>query len=324
LDFEAAVENKVEESLWEAHQKVNTKFRRNLEQFRDAEGQKRKVERRKAEKLYVQFIKSSQSFYRGYIQCLASTFQGIPEIELLAHDMDLSSQSQCLVAQMYANLPAALSAGTPQDVSLGLEQHLVNSCYTALVYLGDLSRYRETELKSDKRNWGPAVGYYQKAARFKPSDGNAYNQLAMVASKDKDHLRMVYQLYQAICLKHPFPMSQKNLDSEFKRLRTKAKQRKAILENVEVFTGNARLYEQFLIFHASTWDEHTDDQEPLQLEILQLLGEEIREQADATILRKFSLVNLAAEKCASDRMTGMLDHLPACTSSKLTTASRSN
>jgi hypothetical protein len=93
-DFEAAAKKQVEARLWAAHSKVNSRFRPLLARFREGDGQKLKVERRKAEKVYLLFIKSSQAFYRNYIQRLASNFEGIPEILSLAHGMELDSMNQ--------------------------------------------------------------------------------------------------------------------------------------------------------------------------------------------------------------------------------------
>lgn len=53
-------------------------------QFREENGKKKPVEKRKLEKHYLDFIKSSQRFYRGYIQRLASHFGGLPELEKVA------------------------------------------------------------------------------------------------------------------------------------------------------------------------------------------------------------------------------------------------
>ena len=53
-------------------------------QFREAGGKRKPVEQRKAMKQYLEFIKSSQRFYRAYIQRLSSCFGGIPELEAVA------------------------------------------------------------------------------------------------------------------------------------------------------------------------------------------------------------------------------------------------
>lgn len=87
----AAAKKQIEERLWNVHSKVNSRFRPFLARFREGDGQKLKVERRKAEKLYLAFIKSSQAFYRGYIQRIGSSFEGVPEILSLARDMGMDS-----------------------------------------------------------------------------------------------------------------------------------------------------------------------------------------------------------------------------------------
>lgn len=54
-------------------------------QFRDANGKKKPVELRKMMKHYLEFIKASQRFYRGYIWELYTRYGGIPELEEVAH-----------------------------------------------------------------------------------------------------------------------------------------------------------------------------------------------------------------------------------------------
>lgn len=51
------------------------------------------VEKRKTAKHYLDFIKSSQRFYRGYIQKLASNFGGIRELEAVAQKFNVDSMS---------------------------------------------------------------------------------------------------------------------------------------------------------------------------------------------------------------------------------------
>ncbi|EXJ72314.1 uncharacterized protein A1O5_04818 [Cladophialophora psammophila CBS 110553] len=286
IDFRAAAEKKVEDRLWNAHMKVNSKFRQYLANFREGEGKKKVVERRKVEKLYLEFIKSSQRFYREYIQRLASNFKDVSEILEIAQGMKLDT----------------LSADPPQTVDAALMKQLIDSCYSALVQLGDLSRYRETELQTNRRNWGPAVGYYNKAVALNPTSGRAYNQLAVVARADDDHLRAVYYLYRAICLEHPAPQAQGNLDIEFKRLMQKSNQGKPISNAELLVEGSRELYGRFLIFHASCLGKDLSSQKDQQIEILRLLEEEIRQRSEATVLRKFALVNIAAEKSAAQKV----------------------
>ena len=62
-------------------------------QFRDDVGKKKPVEKRKLEKHYLDFIKLSQKFYRGYIQHLSSHYVGIPALEQVAKKFSFESNS---------------------------------------------------------------------------------------------------------------------------------------------------------------------------------------------------------------------------------------
>ena len=75
------------------HGKINGKYRLRLANFRDEGGKNRHVERRKLEKRYLDFIKSSMRFYRGYIQRLASHFESPKKVLEVAHQLHLRSES---------------------------------------------------------------------------------------------------------------------------------------------------------------------------------------------------------------------------------------
>ena len=94
LDFEKAASKAAESHLWEAHGKINKKYRSSLAKFREGEGRKKPVERRKLEKHYLDFIKSSTRFYRGYIQRLASHYEDVPEVLQVAGKFRLDSEYQ--------------------------------------------------------------------------------------------------------------------------------------------------------------------------------------------------------------------------------------
>lgn len=77
--------------MWEGHIRVHKKFQKHLKQFRDGPGKKKHVERRKAEKHYLAFIKASMQFYRSFIGRLASNFQNVAEVRAIAHKLHLDS-----------------------------------------------------------------------------------------------------------------------------------------------------------------------------------------------------------------------------------------
>lgn len=114
-DFEYCLSRDTEQKLWDYHGKVNNLFRKELKQvgamttialsmlmsskFREGVGKKKPVEQRKASKHFLDFIKSSQRFYRGYIQRIAACFGGIPELEAVANRLTLSSRLSWLCQQ---------------------------------------------------------------------------------------------------------------------------------------------------------------------------------------------------------------------------------
>lgn len=116
MDFEFATRHDVEGRLWGVHSKINNRFRSDLArvgdsescvgdmgprradmdevfQFQGEDGRRKIVEKRKSVKYYLQFIKSSQRFYRAYIQKLSSRFGGIPEIEEVAQKFKADGRS---------------------------------------------------------------------------------------------------------------------------------------------------------------------------------------------------------------------------------------
>lgn len=86
-----ATSHDAETRLWDYHGKVNSRYRRQLAKFHDEEGKKKPVEKRKLEKHYLDFIKSSMRFYRGYIQRLASVYGDIPELSQIASRFKMDS-----------------------------------------------------------------------------------------------------------------------------------------------------------------------------------------------------------------------------------------
>lgn len=62
------------------------------------------VAERKLAKHFLDFVKSSQRFYRSYIQRLASRFGGIRELEVVANRLTLSSKCCIAIDQRKAAL----------------------------------------------------------------------------------------------------------------------------------------------------------------------------------------------------------------------------
>ncbi|KAI9782270.1 MAG: hypothetical protein M1835_004068 [Candelina submexicana] len=310
-DFEFATNHNVESRLWDAHGKVNNQFRKALScvslllgpaqsvsaatqaynkppQVREANGKKTPVEKRKTVKKYLEFIKSSQRFYRGYIQRLASHFGGIPELEQVAHRFSLST----------------LSAESPVQISPHMRHLIRLSCHATLIRLGDLSRYRETETTTKDRNWGPAIGYYDLAGAIYSSSGASHHQLAVIALADGNHLSTTYHLYRALAVEEPHPGAKGNLEIEFKKISV-AWDRGELISNDSpsgTCPGKA-LAAWFMRLHARCYrGEEFAEHDELESEVLSQLAIDLKERSLGRALHKFILINIAAESFAATRL----------------------
>ncbi|KAL9107838.1 MAG: hypothetical protein Q9227_007353 [Pyrenula ochraceoflavens] len=283
FDFRYAVSKGIEDRLWEAHVKINSRFRKLLANFHGDVALKKPVEKRKLEKRYLDFVKSSMRFYRDYIVQLSHSFGRVPALAEIGRNLHLElSPSQEL----------------NNEVSESLGRMIVKSCHSTLVRLGDLSRYRETELKKKDRNWGPAIGYYELAIVVKPQSGTSHNQLAVIALADNSHVRAVYHLYRALTVDEPFPTAKANLELEFKKI-LDAWKRGDLLPNGRTGQSAEAMRAWFVCLHAHYYKdiEHAEYDE-LETEFLRHLAVELKERSLDNLLQKICLINIAAEYLA--------------------------
>lgn len=173
-----------------------------------------------------------------------------------------------------------------------------------MIHLGDLSRYRETELQKKERNWGPAKGYYDLATAIDPASGASYNQLAVIALDDGDHLRAVYYLHRALMVEKPFPTAHANLELEFKKVLDRQK-KQTLIPLRDAGSPGIGLQAWFVVFHASCYRGYEfKERGDLENEILSQLAVDLKERPLDGTLTKFVLINVAAEHLARQRTTG--------------------
>lgn len=265
------------------------------------------VEMRKFHKNYLHFIKASQRFYRQHILNLDAQFDGIPELRSIAQkwkDDCRPAPSAVDAAAHFA--PASKPAPRPR-IPASLNAHVLHSCHQTLIQLGDLSRYRETELvdKDKERNWGPAKGYYGLAAEIYPDSGHAHNQLAVISREDGDHFRSVYHLYRSLASKLPYPQAKANLETEFRRI-IAAWDKGQLINTHKPANGNTAgraLVAWFVRLHSKIYKgEEFAAHDELEGEVLSHLAIELKERPLDSILSKIILVNLAAEYFATVQM----------------------
>lgn len=282
----------VEGRLWAVHVLVNTLFRHELKRLRRTKD--RVVETRKAHAHYLHFLKASQRFYRHHVLLLDARCDGIPALRRIARTWKDD---------------AALPTPEPAPIPAACHDQVLLSCHHTLIHLGDLSRYRETELvgKDQPRNWGPAKGYYGLAAELYPDAGHAQNQLAVIAREDGDHFRAVYHLYRSLASKLPYPQAQGNLELEFKRVIAAWDKGQLISTHTpgDGSPAGRALIAWFVRLHSRIYkgDEFAAHDE-LEGEVLSHLAIELKERPLDAILTKILLINLAAEYVATVQMQG--------------------
>lgn len=186
-------------------------------------------------------------------------------------------------------------------MSSDLRKRILLSCHSTLIRLGDLSRYRETELVSKDRNWGPAIGYYDLAAVIYPASGASHNQQAVIALADGNHFRATYHLYRALSAQEPHPSAKGNLEIEFRKVMSAWAKRELIRPEDAGIPGRA-LAPWFVYLHAQCYKGNDfPEHDELESEVMSQLAVDIRERSLEGTLTKFCLVNVAAEAFARTR-----------------------
>lgn len=283
-DFEFATKEGVEGRLWDAHSLINSRYRK-LHQHYEKVDQNKKVEKRKLDKRYVDFLKTSQFFYKGYIQRLASHFAGMKGLRRIAHCLSLST----------------LSVDERVQVSAEVEHLLEMSCHATLLHLGDLSRYRN-EIRTKDRSWDSSIAYYRLAGDLCPDSGSSHNQMAVIALADGNHLDVLYNLYRAIAVNEPHPLARKNLEVEFKKI-TASWEKNAFPQTRK--DSEATLILWFVRLHAKLYKgEEFSTYDELENEVLSRLALLLKEQSFEVTLEKFVLTNIAAQYLAGLRVQG--------------------
>ncbi|KAF2757120.1 hypothetical protein EJ05DRAFT_56280 [Pseudovirgaria hyperparasitica] len=289
-NFVLATEYNIEVQLWNTHISVNDRFRKQVKRLRES-GNNLIVERRKLLKEYLEFIKSSQLFYRSYILRLDQIYGGIPAIRKEAQNWK------------HADVKAT-SLGAP---SAELRRSLRRSCYFTLIRLGDLSRYRASDI-DQKPNWSPAVGYYNLAIEVNPDAPNAHNQQAIISRSENDHFRTLYYLYRSVSTKDGPDAAGNmagNLTLVFKKFRTAWEKREPIHSRT-TRDGNPAvraLVAWFIHLHSKCYaGEDFNEHDELESEVTSQLAVQIKERPLEGNLHKMVLINMSAEYFATTKL----------------------
>ncbi|KAH7329212.1 hypothetical protein B0I35DRAFT_39090 [Stachybotrys elegans] len=276
LDFEYAVKKNVEHVLWEPHTSINTEYRRVLRRLRNSPNA---VEKRKVEKMYNNFLRIAQKFYKGYIQRLVARYD-VPELKRVAKGIEM----ELLPTQDSITPPTALHA------------KVLNSCHATLLRLGDLARYR-VQARHKKSGYETALTFYGLAHDLIPDSGYAFHQMSIVSMDEGNNLDMFYHLYRSWAAIEPHPHAKSNIETRFKTLGSQSSSRnhgRSSSEDVFVMWF-VKLHALF--YKGEVFSQHKE----LEGEVMHRLEKTARTPNSSNILLKMILFNMSAYHIASVR-----------------------
>lgn len=204
----------------------------------------------------------------------------------------------------------ALSVDNVVTIDAAQKQLVLQIYHWSLVRLGDLSRYRETQLQSTNRNWGPAKGYYKLAIVVLPTSGAPYHQLGAVAQIDQDTFGTTYYFYRALMQATPHPNARANLELQFRKTCKLWEKPKNHSVKDGCFTS---FPSRFVAFHAKCYSEvGFDEQRDLETELIHEITVTLLQRPDTGVLSKICLTNIAAESSALERLRSKCKDCAAC------------
>jgi protein SMG7 len=275
------VKEKVAVILWQSHSIVNSEYRKTLNRLKSSQ---LSAQARKVDKLYTSFLRTSQYFYKGYIQRLSARYQ-LPELERMANGIKAES----------------MTIDNPSDsVSAELRTSILESCHSTLIHLGDLSRYR-SQARHKVPSYETALTYYSLADDLIPNSGYAHHQMGIIYLDEKRHLDIVYHFYRALAVEHPHPNAMQNLEAEFKTLQlpsTPARRSSRPDPQDAFILWFVRLHAHF--YKGEPFSQHKE----MEDEVLGRLEMATRLPETLGILLKMVMINISAYHVANTKLQG--------------------
>ena len=165
-----------------------------------------------------------------------------------------------------------------------------------MIQLGDLSRYRESEVPGNKANWLPAIGYYDLARFVLPESGIPYNQIATIALADGDLFHALYWIYRALSVNEPHSQAHENLKRAFVRV-------DAAFSDGKLQESNSQLVFVFLCLLSNSQTGRPEARfGTLEAELETLLTMNLEESQPSSLLREILLTSFSATHCAQETL----------------------
>ncbi|XP_061653353.1 nonsense-mediated mRNA decay factor SMG7 isoform X4 [Phyllopteryx taeniolatus] len=241
-DLEYALDKKVEQDLW------NHAFKNQITTLQSQAKNRANPNRSEVQANLSLFLEAASGFYTQLLQELCSVFNVDLPCRVKSSRLGIISNRQ--------NSGGGIVTPQPSSCSY--------ICQHCLVHLGDIARYRNQTSQAES--------YYRHAAQLVPSNGQPYNQLAILASSKGDHLTTIFYYCRSIAVKFPFPAASTNLQKALSKA----------LESREEARGKwsvSDFIKAFIKFHGHVYLSKS-------LEELDSLRERLEEQFQRLMLQK--------------------------------------
>ncbi|XP_054623814.1 nonsense-mediated mRNA decay factor SMG7 isoform X3 [Dunckerocampus dactyliophorus] len=241
-DLEYALDKKVEQDLW------NHAFKNQITTLQSQAKNRANPNRSEVQANLSLFLEAASGFYTQLLQELCTVFNVDLPCRVKTSQLGIISNRQ--------NNGSAIVTPQPSSCSY--------ICQHCLVHLGDIARYRNQTSQAES--------YYRHAAQLVPSNGQPYNQLAILASSKGDHLTTIFYYCRSIAVKFPFPAASTNLQKAL----SKALESR---EDVRSKWSVSDFIKAFIKFHGHVYLGKSVDQ-------LDALRERLEENFQRLILQK--------------------------------------
>ncbi|XP_041960003.1 protein SMG7 isoform X2 [Alosa sapidissima] len=241
-DLEYALDKKVEQDLW------NHAFKNQITTLQSQAKNRANPNRSEVQANLSLFLEAASGFYTQLLQELCTVFNVDLPCRVKSSQLGIISNKQSITSSIVKPQPSSCSY----------------ICQHCLVHLGDIARYRNQTSQAES--------YYRHAAQLVPSNGQPYNQLAILASSKGDHLTTIFYYCRSIAVKFPFPAASTNLQKALS---------KALESRDEVKTkwSVSDFIKAFIKFHGHVYLSKSLDK-------LNTLREKLEEQFQRLILQK--------------------------------------
>lgn len=125
---------------------------------------------------FVSFLKQATRFYRSLVHRLIVHFH-LRELNWVLQKFRIPSEISLVTKVISSSADGKLTVDPPdQETSYNsqVRDQVIRSCHRTMIYLGDLSRYRE--FGRTTKNYGPAIGYYTLAKELLPTSGETLSK----------------------------------------------------------------------------------------------------------------------------------------------------